>query len=427
MSKDVFMANYSECRDTNREIESNLNYIEEILARLRKMDNCVQKVNVPSNVWNSGNYESDYSTIKRYLNDETTRYNNFHKAFDEFHTPLEKIDAGLKSRLENSLNFIEENKEYGIYVSVIKGSQIDELENGIYNELISRGVSKEDALKLSALADQDTQDLLKKLLELDESELQSKIDEIKHKTKQSPSELVLLDILSLNQPNTYSDTLKDLAKEFARGGFTGVLQSGMLGKALDKYNLDIKSLSGEINKLDREIISSQLGAKKINLKTEAMDQLKAIRDSKLSKVSKFETTIGNMATISKWLGKASTAYNIGKIGYTEWKNITENGAEFNDAVVDAGIEWGGVMASTAGGALATAKAGAVLGTDVCPVVGTAVGLGTGFLGGALAGFGYGVVIKPIATKTYKDAIKPSREWLAGKENDVKDWWDSLWW
>ncbi|WP_238916391.1 hypothetical protein [Clostridium sp. YIM B02555] len=423
MSKDVFMANYSECRDTNREIESNLNYIEEILARLRKMDNCVQKVNVPSNVWNSGNYESDYSTMKRYLNDETTRYNNFHKAFDGFHTPLEKIDAGLKSRLENSLNFIEENKEYGIYVSVIKGSQIDELENGIYNELISRGVSKEEAIKLSALTNENTQNLLKELLALDESELQSKIDEIKHKTKQSPSELVLLDILSLNQPNTYSDTLKDLAKEFARGGFTGVLQSGMLGKALDKYNLDIKSLSGEINKLDREIISSQLGAKKINLKTEAMDQLKAIRDSKLSKVSKFETTLGNMATISKWLGKASTAYNIGKIGYTEWKNVTENGAEFNDAVVDAGIEWGSVAFS----AYAGGKIGGAVGTAMGPGVGTAIGVGAGFAGGAAGGFLYGTLVKPTLNTAYKDVVKPTREWIVEKENNVKDWWDSLWW
>jgi len=419
MSKDIFMADYSECRDTNREIQSNVNYIEEIISRFKSMDNLVQGINVPSSVWDKTNYESDFATINRYLNEEENRYTNFHSAFDAFYTPLEKLDAGLKSMLNNSLDFIKENKEYGVYVSIIKSSEKKELEDGIYDELIKKGINKEEAIKISALANEKTQDLIDELLKLDESELKSKIEEIKHKGKQSPSELILLDILSFDQGNTYSDTLKDLSKEFATGGFAGVLQKGYLGKSLDKYKLDIRSLSGQINKLDRQISSGRLSEAKISIKTETMERLKIIRDSKISNVDKFESTKGNLTTISKWVGRISTAYNVGKISYDEWKDYDENGAELDDVVVDVGISWGGVMASTAGGAYATSLALGTVGTSVAPGVGTAIGMGSGFV--------YGALVKPVLTEAYKDVVKPAGEWIGNKANDVGDWWDSLWW
>ncbi|MCY6958014.1 hypothetical protein [Clostridium brassicae] len=427
MSKDIFMADYSECRDTNREIKSNLNYIEDIVSRLKSMDNLIQKVDMPSSVWDKSNYESDFAIINRYLNEETNRYNNFHTAFEAFYTPLEKIDAGLKAVLTNSLNFIEETEEYGVYVSIIKSGEQEELVDSIYNELIKQGVSKEDALKISALANEETQELLKELAGLDQNELKNKIDEIKHKTKQSPSEIVLLDLLSADQPNTYSDMIKDLSQEFAMGGFVGVLEKGYLGKNLDKYQLDIKSLTGQITKLNRQITNSQLSAAKINIKRETMEQLKAIRESKLSKIDGLDSTKNNLSKISRWLGIAATAYNIGKISYDEWKNYSENGAELDDVVVDAGIEWGGIVASTAGAAFATSKALGVVGTTVTPGVGTVIGLGVGFVGGAAAGFAYNILVKPILIKAYDDAIKPAGEWIVDKANDIGDWWDSLCW
>ncbi|KAJ49497.1 hypothetical protein BD780_002148 [Clostridium tetanomorphum] len=427
MSKDIFMADYSECRDTNREIKSNLNYIEDILSRLKSMDNLIQKVDTPSSVWDKSNYESDFAIINRYLNEETNRYNNFHTAFEAFYTPLEKIDAGLKAVLTNSLNFIEETKEYGVYVSIIKSSGQEELVDSIYNELIKQGVSKEDALKISALANEETQELLKELAGLDENELKKKIDEIKQKAKQSPSEIVLLDLLSADQPNTYSDMIKDLSQEFATGGFVGVLEKGYLGKNLDKYQLDIRSLTGQINKLNRQITNSQLSASKVNMKTETMERLKAIRESKLSKVDKVDYTKNNLSKISKWLGIAATAYNIGKISYDEWKNYSENGAELDDVVVDAGISWGGIMASASAGAYLGSEAGEYIGTIITPGVGTVVGLGVGFVAGGLVGVAYDSLVKPILTDVYNNIVEPAGDWIADKANDIGDWWDSLCW
>lgn len=57
MSQNVFLADYVECADTNREIKSNLNYITDILSRLSKMDSHVSNVSVSTDIWKKNIYE----------------------------------------------------------------------------------------------------------------------------------------------------------------------------------------------------------------------------------------------------------------------------------------------------------------------------------------------------------------------------------
>ena len=423
MSKDVFMADYSECRQTNREIQSNLNIIEDILSRLKKMDGHAQEVSVSSDIWDKSDYEEEYATLKRYLNEETNRYSNFHSAFEEFHTPLEDIDSGLKSLLESALEFIEENEEYGIYMSVIKNSQLEEIESVLYQELIDQGVDAEEALKISSLASPEFQELLNELLELDESELLSKIDEIGKKAEKSPSELILLDILSANKPNTYSDIVKDLSKEFAEGGLVGLLENKSLGKSLGKYELDIKSLTGQINKLNREIANSQLCQTKINIKTEILEKLKIIRETKMAKVNKLKTTTSTLSTISKWLNAAGYVYIAADISLAEYENYVENGYELDDVVVDTGFDIAGV--------LLTIKAGGEAGSYIGGLIGGPGGAVAGIAGGVvvsgLVSLLWDGVIKPVGIELYDNVLEPAGEWIVDKVNDIGDWWDSLWW
>ncbi len=423
MSKDVFMADYSECRQTNREIQSNLNIIEDILSRLKKMDGHAQEVSVSSDIWDKSDYEEEYATLKRYLNEETNRYSNFHSAFEEFHTPLEDIDSGLKSLLESALEFIEENGEYGIYMSVIKNSQLEEIESVLYQELIDQGVDHEDPLNIKKKTSPEFQELLNELLELDESELLSKIDEIGKKAEKSPAELILLDILSANKPNTYSDIVKDLSKEVAEGGLAALLTNKMLGKSLSKYELDIKSLTGQINKLNKELANSQLCQTKINIKTDILEKLKVIRETKISKVNKLNTTQTTLSTISKWLNVAGYVYIGVDISLTEYENYFENGYELDDVIVDTKFNVAGVLVSAEVGAEAGSYVGGLIGGPV----GAGVGIAVGAVVAGVVGLLWDGVIKPVGIELYENVLEPAEEWIGDKVNDIGDWWDSLWW
>lgn len=430
MAKDIFIADYSNCRDTYREIQSNMNYIDNIVENLSKVSMHVNKVSVSSDVWDKSDYDYGSVTLNNYLSNDRTRYENFYSEFKNFYTPIESIDSGLKSLLENSLSFIDENEEYDIYMSIIQNSQMDSMQNNLYDELIKQGVSELDARKLASLLDKENQAMLNELLLLNEDELISSINEIKDKLEKTPFELLLIDVFSADKANTYSDVIKDFAEAFATGGLSGVLQGKFLGGIeLSQYNRDISSLTGQISRLQSEIAGSQLSRVRINPKKEALEKLKAIKEAKVSKINKLNSTTTNLTTLSKCLNVAGYLYIAGDVAIEEYKNATISGEEIDDIAFDIGLEVGGVAVGIAAGTFGTsvAQAAAAIGTGVAPGVGTVIGWIGGFVFGAIAGVGYSVVVKPLATDVYNNYIEPIYEEGFDKINEIGDWWDVLWW
>ena len=155
------------------------------------------------------------------------------------------------------------------------------------------------------------------------------------------------------------------------------------------------------------------------------EKLKNIKESKISNVTKYESTTTNLAKVSKWLNVAGKVYSIAEVRSKEYKNYVENGTELDDVVVDAGISWAGIVGSAVAGSATGEFVGSLIGSAVGPV-GTGIGIIAGFTGGALFGGIYGV-IKPVLIDEYNDIVEPVGEWSVDKVNNIGDWWDSLLW
>ncbi|MDZ5010168.1 hypothetical protein GNF77_14880, partial [Clostridium perfringens] len=112
MSKDIFLADYSNCDDTIREIESNIYYLEEIKSLVDSVTANVSNASVPSYIWDKSNLLDNVNTLKSYINDEINRYENFKPKFVDFYSQIEPLDIGLKDLINNQLKYIEDNKDY---------------------------------------------------------------------------------------------------------------------------------------------------------------------------------------------------------------------------------------------------------------------------------------------------------------------------
>ncbi len=328
----------------------------------------------------------------------------------------------LDSQLDNL-----KNSNYDSYVAIINSNEQSNFETSLYYYFLEQGLSNEEALKFSAMADQETEDLIKKFSEMSPSEYDSAIKELKEKVDKSPAEIFLFEICQFNSPDTDMDLLKDITKEFAANGtWVSVIEKGMLDRSLNQAKLDVNSLTGQLRKLQHQIRTSQLSQLKINTINDEYNRLKILRDEKITKVASVESSEKNIAIVSKCIGTAVKVYQVGKIGYEEYKEFTEDGVELDDCVVSAGLEWGGICASTAAGSYVGGKAGAAIGSLAGPGVGTAVGIGVGLLAGGFVGAAYGIVLKPIGTYVYNEVIEPIGEAAMDVGNDIGDWWDTLW-
>lgn len=425
MAKDIFLADYSSCRQTNREITSNISYLDDILDLINKGDGYISTA---GGVFSKAAYDGLISQVKKYIGEEKTRYGNFYSAFEEFHTPLEDIDAGLSQMLDSQLDNVKKNNNYDSYVAVINSNEQSNFETSLYYALLEEGLSNEDALKFAAIGDQETEDLIKKFSEMSPNEYEQAIKDIKGKVDKSPAELFLCDICSFNNSVSDVDLLKDIAKEFGQdGAWVSIVEKGLLNRSLSQAKLDANSLTGQLTKLRHEIRTSQLSQAKIDQKIAEYDRLKILREERLNKISGVESTEKNVAVISKYLGTAIKVYQVAEIGYDEYLAFTKDGVELDDCIVDAGLEWGGICVSAAVGSAAGEKIGAAVGTVASPGVGTGVGIGAGLIIGGITGVVYDVAVKPIGTFVYDNALEPAGEWTVDRFNDIGDWWDSLWW
>ena len=351
MSSEIFMADYSECRDTKREVKSNVNYIDDILELATSISDYIS--NVPSSIFSKDSCKTYISDMKKHLNEE-------------------------------------------------------------------------DAMKISLLMNPETQEMLKELAALDEDELNNSLKEISEKATKSPAELLLLDICSFDKVDNNASIFKDILDGFTTGGMAGVIEQMYLGKQLSGYNNDIKSLMGQITKLERTIANSQLSQSRINIKKDMLNNLKTIRDNKVSNVNKMSNTKNTLGSISKWLGRAVVAYQVGQITVEQWEDYSKNGVELDDAIVAAGIDGLGIAVSVVGGAKIGGAIGGAIGLPATPV-GSVIGIGIGVVAGGTVGLLYGVVVEPILTIVYNDVVEPIGEWIGDVANDIGDWWDSLWW
>ena len=199
--------------------------------------------NIPSSIFSKDDCRTYISNMKDYLNNEKNRYNNFIDGFKSFYDPIESIDSGLASMLQTQFDFVENNEDYNIYVTMLQLNYNEELEENIYDKLIELGLSEEDAMKIALLMSPEAQEKLKELSALDEDELNKSLKEIDEKATKSPVELVLLDLFALNKVDTYASTGKDILEGFTNGGMAGLIERMYLGKQLSGYNNDIKSIT----------------------------------------------------------------------------------------------------------------------------------------------------------------------------------------
>ena len=423
MTKDIFLADYSSCRQTNREITSNGFYLDDILELIEEGDGYISTA---GGLFNKSTYNELISQVKKCIGEEKTRYSNFYSSFEEFHTPLEDIDAGLAQLLDSQLDNLKDSN-YDSYVAIINSNEQSNFETSLYYYFLAQGLSNEEALKFSAMGDQETEDLIKKFSEMSPSEYDSAIKELKEKVDKSPAEIFLFEICQFNSPDTDMDLLKDITKEFAAGGtWVSVIEKGMLNRSLSQAKLDANSLTVQLTKLRHQVRTSQLSRAKVNAMQDEYNRLKILRDERIAKVAKVESAEKNMEAISKGLGKVVKVYQVGKIGYDEYKEFTEGGVELDDCIVSAGLEWGGVCVSVAAGAKAGELFMGGIGSALGPA-GTAAGMAVGIVAGGAVGALYGVVVKPAGTYIYNEAIEPVLEWSGDKINDIADWWSTLCW
>lgn len=425
MAKDIFLADYSSCRQTNREVTSNNNHLDDILGYINDGNSYISSA---GGVFNTSVFNGLVSEIKGNIAEEKTRYENFYSKFQEFYEPLEDIDKGLSQMLDDQLDLVEKHKDYDSNVAIIASNEQMNFETSLYYALLEEGLSNEDALKFAAMADEESEELIKKYAAMSPSEFTKAIDELKNKVVKTPAEVLLCDICSFDKVDSNIGLVKDISSEFGTGGgWVSVLERGLLNRSLEQANLDVNSLRRQMSQLDHKIRTSQLSRAKVAKMTEEYERLAIIRNEKMNKISGVTNAEKTISGLCKAVGVVITVYQVGSIGKDEWDNFFEGGVELDDCIVEGGLSLGSLWVSTVAGAAAGEKIGAAVGTAATPGAGTAAGIAGGLVVGGITGLVCDGIVKPICMDIYDNALEPAGEWIGDRFNDLGDWWDSVCW
>ena len=420
MSDNIFQIDYSNSDDTKREAQSFLNYFEYIQDLLIDLERDISSLSIAS-LWSSSEFYSEKAILDKYIKEEISRYKRFKEGFCDFYSKIEDLDSSLEYMIDSQINFVEDNKNYETYITLLQYNQEDDSQEELYESLKKYGLSDSEAMKISLLFDVETRRLLEELSKMDECELEKAVIDIKNKAIKSPEEVVLVDLLSLDKASGYLDAVGSLNNIIATGSVSALLSSKYVGKNINNYKLDIKSLDGQINKLNQRINTSQLGKVKVDKMKVDLERLK----SKSTKVAKVTGTLG------KVVGTVTNVYTVVTMSLEQYEQFTKNGEEIDDIVAAVGIDVGGILVAGAAGQAAGQYICGAVGTAVGGPVGTVVGgvVGTvgGFVIGATVNIVYSTVVDPILTAAYDNVVEPVGEWVEDKLNDLGDWWDSLWW
>ena len=479
MGESIFSVDYSCCADANREVQSNINYIDEILDIIDNMNEDVEEID---GGWDRSLYDQNAQEMKDYLSKEKERYDSFYTNFNSFYCKIEGIDASLKSLFESEVNYVEDEGSYEFYLAIIQTDISENLDDSMYDKLIELGLSEDEAMKVTVFCSSEMADEINKLSNMSEEEIQKYINSINAKENKSPLEIILLDILSLNSGQSYLDMLATISEDVAEGKWDTVI----LGKQLDKEVIEEieKSygfISNKITALEKQIDSGQLSEFKTNKVLKEIEKLKSKRDNLInnsanSKVASYggrinkikqriesgkysaeeieklnakllkyqelkENSITNYSKAQKikncTFKGSKQILNVAQlvvavwqgieIGVEEQNQIMKYGKEVDDAVVDGALDVGSIAA----GMWAGGTAGAAIGAAATAVVGSLPGAAIGFIGGCVVGgvtsFAFDSAVHPVLKNAYDDYVEPAAEWVKDKVNDIGDWWDTLLW
>ena len=422
MSDRIFEIDYSSCDDFEREIKSYINYFEEIQDLLSDVERYISNATALDGVWSTDVVNNNIGYLKSAIDKEISRYSDFQIGFNSFHSPIESIDSNLESMIDNQLKFIEDNKDYNVYITLLKFNQVDVGQDQLYNRLIEQGLPQEEAMKISLLFNPETKRLIEELSKLNEEELQKSIDNMKNKAIKSPEELLLIDILSLDKNSARAGILKDINEIISSGSVSAWIASKYVGKNINKFKLDIKSIDGQIRKIEQKIGNNKLSKRKVTIVKSKLDNLKNIRAARISKVAKVTNASKVPTSVTNLSGKAAIAFQVTEISTEQLENYLKNGDELDDIAVAVGIDVAGIVASGIVGSNIAGGIGSILGP-----LGTVSGIIVGFVGTALAGLVYNTFVDPILTDLYNNIIEPASYWIKNRVNDLGDWWDTLCW
>ncbi|MGL5150373.1 MAG: hypothetical protein ACRC7N_07365 [Clostridium sp.] len=426
MSKVIFQVDYSSCQDTSRELVSNVTFLNEISSISDMVSSKLSESCVTGEFFNWDEFNTDKNQLKAHINKEVSRYETFKKNFDNFYLSLEDNDKKLSNLIRNQLKFIDENKDYGTYITLLQDNQELDFQNLLYDSLKKAGLPEHITLNTVILFSPDAKELIDELKGLSEEDLQIKIKRMYDNPRKTFEEVLFLEFLQLNKGTTYAGVVKDISEIISTGSPAAYLSSIYVGKDINQYKLDLRSVQGMLDKHVAQLNSNSLSNRRVQIKTEIVNRLKNIKDAKSAKLMKLDKIKSNVSKGISWLNIAIIAYQGVEVCVTQYKDVVEYGTEVDDAIAGGLIDLGGIALSIYGGAKIGAAVGAIAGpagSATCAVVG-AVG---GFVFSGIISLANLFVIDPLLTKGYENIVEPAIKEINNELNDVSDWWDSIWW
>lgn len=418
MSNTVFKINYNKCKAFNREIQSNITFLDEIIQNINSANEYLEISRVGMSVWNTEYPINDNNNIKNKLYIEKDRYEQFHKRFENFYTNVKQVDSQLASYLVSQLTSIEDNsKDYDFLIAGIEVNQNENITDDIYNMLIQSGMSQEEALKICSLLTIEGQNEIIKLSEMTAEDFEKYRQELISKNKKSLLDEIILNIISsLTDYKTYVDELSDKLKD---GKFNKYIESIILGRSSAQMKNDIRSIEGQIRQYIRKLDTHNLSNKKRNIIYDRlMNDLNHL-GSKTSKLKFSDDAVKAATKLGKGVSAILTAIEVYSSADENYKDYTLYGEDVQKSWYDFGMDMSVIVAS--------AKVGEITGTFVGTLFAGPIGTAIGFFAGIAAGAATGAVISFFDDIIYDKLVEPATDWFLNVCNDVSDWWEAFSW
>lgn len=425
MSNTVFKINYNKCKAFNREIQSNITFLDEIIQNINSANEYLEISRVGMSVWNTEYPINDNNNIKNKLYIEKDRYEQFHKRFENFYTNVKQVDSQLASYLVSQLTSIEDNsKDYDFLIAGIEVNQNENITDDIYNMLIQSGMSQEEALKICSLLTIEGQNEIIKLSEMTAEDFEKYRQELISKNEKSFLDEIILNVISsFTDYKTYISELSDKLKD---GKFNEYIESIILGRSSAQMRNDIRSIEGQIRQYIKKLDTPNLSNKKRNIIYDRlMNDLNHL-GSKTLKLKFSDNAINTASKIGKGIVKYMPYIEIA-IGTPEIINENSDnyklyGVDVQNAWYDFGIDMASLITYT----FTSAKISSFVGTLFGPE-GTVIG----FIVGTIVGVAGGLFASNIIDKTgdflYDNLVEPATDWFLDICNDVSDWWEAFLW
>lgn len=418
MSNTVFKINYNKCKAFNREIQSNITFLDEIIQNINSANEYLEISRVGMSVWNTEYPINDNNNIKNKLYIEKDRYEQFHKRFENFYTNVKQVDSQLASYLASQLTSIEDNsKDYDFLIAGIEVNQNENITDDIYNMLIQSGMSQEEALKICSLLTIEGQNEIIKLSEMSAEDFQKYRQELISKNKKSLLDEIILSIISsFTDYKTYVDELSD---NLEKGNFAKYIENIILGKSSAQMKNDIRSIDGQIRQYIRQLDTHNLSNKKRNIIYDRlMNDLNHL-GSKTSKLKFSDNAVKTASKIGKGVGYILTAIEVYSSADENYKDYTLYGEDVQKSWYDFGMDMSVIVASAKAGEIVGGAVGTAFGGPIGTIAGFVVGVGTGAFTGAVISFFDDII--------YDKLVEPAADWFLDVCNDVSDWWEAFLW